>query len=83
VLWPLDCFAALAMTVELTQQLFGIALSRHSRVVAGMTHAGSVGMSRLRVGALRRIHRIENGASRRPDEPRSLTPPPTMLISKP
>jgi hypothetical protein len=32
----------------LTQQLFGIALSRHSRVVAGMTHAGSVGTSRLR-----------------------------------
>ena len=26
VLWPLDCFAALAMTVELTQQLLGIAL---------------------------------------------------------
>jgi hypothetical protein len=25
VLWPLDCFAALAMTVELTQQLLGIA----------------------------------------------------------
>jgi hypothetical protein len=26
VLWPLDCFAALAMTVELTHQLSGIAL---------------------------------------------------------
>jgi hypothetical protein len=26
VLWPLDCFASLAMTVELTQQLLGIAL---------------------------------------------------------
>ena len=25
MLWPLDCFAALAMTVELTQQLLGIA----------------------------------------------------------
>ena len=25
VLWPLDCFAALAMTVELTHQLLGIA----------------------------------------------------------
>jgi hypothetical protein len=25
VLWPLDCFAALAMTMELTQQLLGIA----------------------------------------------------------
>jgi hypothetical protein len=35
MLWPLDCFAALAMTVELTQQLLGIALElcrfrRHS-----------------------------------------------------
>ena len=26
VLWPLDCFAALAMTVELTQQLLGSGL---------------------------------------------------------
>jgi hypothetical protein len=25
VLWPLDCFAALAMTMGLTQQLLGIA----------------------------------------------------------
>jgi hypothetical protein len=24
MLWPLDCFAALAMTVELTQQLLAI-----------------------------------------------------------
>jgi hypothetical protein len=28
VLWLLDCFAALAMTVELTQQLLGIALDQ-------------------------------------------------------
>ena len=28
VLWPLDCFAALAMTMELTQQLLGIALEK-------------------------------------------------------
>ena len=26
MLWPLDCFAALAMTVELTQQLLGVSL---------------------------------------------------------
>jgi hypothetical protein len=30
VLWPLDCFAALAMTVELTQQLLGIAKGKLS-----------------------------------------------------
>ena len=28
MLWPLDCFAALAMTMEFTQQLLGIALVR-------------------------------------------------------
>ena len=32
MLWPLDCFAALAMTVELTQQLLGIALVRDTGI---------------------------------------------------
>ena len=31
MLWPLDCFAALAMTVELTQQLLGVSLEKTPR----------------------------------------------------
>jgi len=38
VLWPLDCFASLAMTVELTQQLLGVYSFRGRASMSAAVH---------------------------------------------
>ena len=55
MLWPLDCFAALAMTVELTQQLLGVSLEETPRKnccipteQANMCHPRESGVERRR-----------------------------------